>query len=304
MERAKAILERMEIIVNDDQLSAQKRRRVSAIELVRGHRPDGPPLMFNSRPFLLCGLPLKRPPAGTLVHRRRNGLFVLEVTGHPEYGLPFGQDRLIPLWVASRSVRQNRREIHFEAGAQILEELGLPQDGPHYRRIVDGFRRVFASTIFFGPADQAARSPVWNCARYCFFDKVRLWTGPDQTGKRDQRNMVVLSDMFWEELAQHPVPIDGDVVRALANAPGALDFFMWISWRSYGLTTVARIPLVSEFGLSGQLGSLQYSRIRDFRRTVAGWLATVRSFWPECPASFSADGTLLILTPKQRRTNA
>src|ERR1700722_2748592 len=127
----------MEVIGNDDQLSAQKRRRVSAIELVRGERPGGPPLIVNSRPFLLCGLPLKRPPAGTLVHRRRNGLFVLEVTGHPEYGLPFGQDRLIPLWVATKSARQNRQEIRFQTGAEILEELGLPQDGPHYRRIVD-----------------------------------------------------------------------------------------------------------------------------------------------------------------------
>ena len=120
VQHVKNILARMAIIADDDRLTAQQRRRASSIELVRGDRPSGPPLMFNSRPFLLCGLPLKRPAAGTLVHRRRNGLFALEVTGHPEFGLPFGQDRLIPLWVASRSVRQNRREIHFETGAEIL----------------------------------------------------------------------------------------------------------------------------------------------------------------------------------------
>jgi len=258
--------------------------------------------MFNSRPFLLCGLPLKRPPSSTLVHRRRNGLFVLEVTGHPEYGLPFGQDRLIPLWVASRSVRQNRREIHFETGSEILDELGLPHDGPHYRRIVEGFRRVFASTIFFGPADQTATSPVWSCSRSCFFEKIRLWTDPDQTAKNGQQNVVVLSDMFWRELAEHPVPIDGDVVRALAHAPGALDFFMWLSWRSHALTAIARIPLVSEFGLCAQLGSLEYSRTRDFKRTVSAWLKTVRSFWPDCPACLSTDGTVLIVTPQRSRT--
>ena len=291
----------MEIIGDEDGLTAQQRRRASSIELVRGDRPSGPPLMFNSRPFLLCGLPLKRPPAGTLVHRRRNGLFALEVTGHPEFGLPFGQDRLIPLWVASRSVRQNRREIHFETGAEILSELGLPQDGPHYRRLIDGFRRVFASTIFFGPADQSTVSPVWNCSRSCFFEKVRLWTDPDRLSKHGQENVVVLSDMFWRELAEHPVPVDGDVVRGLVHAPGALDFFMWLSWRSHGMTGVARIPLVSEFGLSGQLGSLGYSRDRDFKRAVAGWLTTVRTFWPNCPASLSSDGTLLIITPERSR---
>jgi hypothetical protein len=207
---------------------------------------------------------------------------------------------LIPLWVASTSVKQNRREIHFETGAQILEDLGLPCDGPHYRRLVDGFKRVFASTIFFGPADQGAASPVWSCLRSCYFEKVRLWTDLDQKGSGGQQNVIVLSDMFWQELALHPVPVDGDVVRALANAPGALDFFMWLSWRLHGLTSVARIPLVNEFGLSGQLGSSEYSRVRDFKRTVGTWLTTVRMIWPDCPASLSADGTLLILDSKRR----
>jgi hypothetical protein len=30
------------------------------------------------------------------LHERRNGRFLLPVTGHPTYGLPWGQDRLVP----------------------------------------------------------------------------------------------------------------------------------------------------------------------------------------------------------------
>src|SRR5262249_32664762 len=156
--------------------------------------------------------------------------------------------------------------------------------------------------IFFGPADRVATSLVWSCSRACFFEKVSLWNDLDKSDHDRQQNVVVLSDMFWNELAQHPVPIDGDVVRALANAPGALDFFMWLSWRSHGLAALTRIPLVSEFGLTGQLGSFEYSRPRDFKRTVAKWLTMVRSFWPRCPASLSADGTLLILRPTETRS--
>ena len=291
----------MGVIGKDDPLSAQKRRRAAVIELVRGYRPDGPPLMFSSRPFLLCGLPLKRPPPNTLIHRRRNGSFALEVTGHPDFGLPFGQDRLIPLWVASKAVRQKTREIHFETGAEILDDLGLPQDGPHYRRITDGFRRVFASTIFFGPADQRPSSPVWKCSRACYFDRIRLWSAPDPPANDHEGNVVVLSEVFWRELAEHPIPVDQDVVRGLAHAPGVLDFYMWLSWRSHAATAVARVPLIGEFGLSNQLGSLEYSRVRDFKRTVANWLSTVRSFWPDCPATLSADRTLLILMPRRAK---
>jgi hypothetical protein len=44
---------------------------------------------------------LRRPPGTQLLHSRRNGRFCLDITGHPQFGLPFGQDRLIPIWVAT-----------------------------------------------------------------------------------------------------------------------------------------------------------------------------------------------------------
>jgi hypothetical protein len=144
MERARSILANLPIEEAESQLSAHKAKRVQSIELIRARRDDGTrPLLFSSRPFLLCGLPLKRPPAGTLTHKRQNGKFLLEICGHPEYGLPFGQDRLVPIWVASQAVLQKRRQITFESGAQILEEFGLPTDGPHYKRLLDGFKRIF-----------------------------------------------------------------------------------------------------------------------------------------------------------------
>jgi hypothetical protein len=45
-------------------------------------------LAFNARPFVLCGLPLRRPPSDQLTHTRRNGKFFLQVIGHPQFGLP------------------------------------------------------------------------------------------------------------------------------------------------------------------------------------------------------------------------
>jgi hypothetical protein len=74
-----------------------------------------PVLGFASRPFVLCGLPIKRPANGVLLHERRNGQFLLQVTGHPTYGLPWGQDRLVPLFLATLAVRQQRRTITFSS---------------------------------------------------------------------------------------------------------------------------------------------------------------------------------------------
>ena len=105
---------------NNIDLFASKRqqKRVESIELVRRARDDRrQELAFNSRPFVLCGLPIRRPPPATLRHTRRNGRFRLEVLGHPDYGLPFGQDRLIPMWVATLAVRQKQRDHILSLGS-------------------------------------------------------------------------------------------------------------------------------------------------------------------------------------------
>src|SRR5215467_16103847 len=79
-------------------------RKVDAIELVRQNRTDGTQdVAFGARPFVLCGLPIRRLPGGILRYSRRNGRFFLEIIGRPVYGVPFGQDRLIPLSIATQA---------------------------------------------------------------------------------------------------------------------------------------------------------------------------------------------------------
>jgi len=278
-------------------ITRQMERRVEAIELVRGQENQpGRSLLFGARPFLLCGLPLRRPTDGTLEYERRNGAFVLHIQGHPKYGLPHSQDRLIPLWVTSQAVKQQSRTILFSSGSEILYDFGLPPDGPHYRRLMDGFKRVFASTIFFGTDEQRGSAAAWDFARFCFFDRLRLWNSQADAPANDAKeNMIVLSEAFWNEVRAHPIPLNREIVRAFTHAPGTLDFYMWLAWRSFKLTRVARIPLFGRNGLSAQLGAAEYGRERDFRRTVSRWIAAVRPFWPECPASLSADGKMLLI---------
>jgi hypothetical protein len=62
-------------------ISKRKLRQAEAVQIVRLHREARRKnLGFASRPFVLCGLPIKRPPRGALIHERRNGHFLLQVT--------------------------------------------------------------------------------------------------------------------------------------------------------------------------------------------------------------------------------
>ena len=303
MEHVGKIIEAFRDLGPEIRLSRQKARRAESIELIRRQRDERKQeLLFNSRPFLLCGLPIRKPQSGTLLHERRNGNFFLQVCGHPQFGLPYGQDRLVPIWVATKAVRLRSREIRFGAAAEILDELGLPPDGVHYRRLVESFQRVFASTFYFGSEQQQS---VWECGRFNYFDRLRLWRalGPGEAASADE-NTVTLSESFYNELREHPVPIERDVVRALAHSAGALDFYMWLVWRSYGRTALQRVPLLGDTGLISQVGSSDYGRARDFTRTVRRWLRTVNQLWPDCPAQIAPEGTALNIRPAKIIHNA
>ena len=64
--------------------------------------------------------------------------------------MPFGQDRLIPIWVATLAVRQRSLIVRFHRASEMLAFFHLFKDGKRYHRIMEGFQRILAATIFFG----------------------------------------------------------------------------------------------------------------------------------------------------------
>ncbi len=270
--------------------------------MVREERRNGKQeLSYHARPFVLCGIPLRRPPIAQLVHTRSNGKFALDIVGHPRFGLPFGQDRLIPVWVATLAVLQKSRLVRFACPSQMLDYFELPKNGYHYHRIVQGFQRIFGATIFFGTEEQRQRAVVLDSARFHFFDRMHIWYNREEPSPHNGNEpdyTITLSEAFHNEIDHHKIPIERRVVAALANAPGILDLYVWLVWRSWTIEAGrhARVPLFGSMGLDQQLGSKEYGRERDFRQKLAKWLREVKAWWPECPAAASPDGRFLIIS--------
>ena len=281
-------------------ITKRRFKQVESICLIRGQRAAGrQELAFNARPFVLCGLPLRRPPSDQLSHTRRNGKFFLQVIGHPQYGLPYGQDRLIPIWVATMAVRQRSRVIRFGAASEVLDFFHLFKDGKRYRRFMEGFQRIFAATIFFGTNDSTCGTLAIDWARFHFFDRILLWfhKAQDQPPASSvSENTIILSEAFYQEIDSHRIPLEREVVALLANAPGVLDLYLWLVWKTWSLNdSGARIPLFSTGGLAEQLGAREYCADRFFRRKLNRWLSEIKTLWPECPAVVSKDGHILVL---------
>ncbi len=282
-------------------VSKQKLRQAEAIQLVRVNRErEAPNVGFASRPFVLCGLPIKRPAEGALLHERRNGQFLLQVTGHPQYGIPWGQDRLVPIFLATLAVRQQKQRITFRSAAEMLDTFGMQQGGSQYRRLVAAFQRIFGATIFFGTDTQTKRALVTHQARFNFMREARIWYSrdPKQTFLPDDfENEIVLSDEFFREVTTHSIPTDLEAAKALSCAPAALDLYTWLSYRCYTAKQQERIPVFGDFGLAAQLGSADYARPRKFRERLERWLDLVRALWPSCPARIGRDGESMVIEP-------
>jgi hypothetical protein len=176
----------------------------------------------------------------------------------------------------------------------MLDTFGMQQGGTQYRRLMGAFERIFGATIFFGTDTQRERAAVIHRARFNFMSEARIWYARDSaqdTLPGELQNQIVLSEEFFREIMEHPIPTDMEAAKALSCSPAALDLFTWLSYRCFIAKGRECVPLFGESGLVNQLGSSDYSRPRKFRERLAGWLDLVRALWPECPARISEDAT-------------
>lgn len=277
-------------------ISKRTTRRVDRILAIRDDREQHTQkLGYLARPFILCGLPFK-PKKGVHVYRRQNGNEVLEIHGSPEYGLPFGGDIQVLVWVSTLAVLGMKdnggnvpRVIEFHSGADFLRAFGLPLDGRTYKRAQERFLRIFYSTFYYGSKSSTKRVKMF---RVHFFDEIDLWFTRDletRTLPSDdfKNNRVVLSEAFADDLERHHPPIELSAVAAWSDKPAQLYFYLWLVFRCYLARGASEIPLIGPGSVYEQCGVEGYKGDRgprNFRGKVNKWLEGVKLAWPECPA--------------------
>jgi Replication initiator protein A len=282
--------------------SERANKRTGRVIAVRENREQDkqPRIGYLARPFILCGLPFKKPENGVAHYKRENGDEVFEITTSSDHGLPFGMDYEVLIWVstlAKHAMMKNEgncpRSLEFASGADFLKAFDLPLDGRTYRRAQNRFLRVFYSTFFYGKKNQA-RARMF---RVHFFDEIDLWFTKDldsQTlpGDDFKNNRIVLSEKFAADLERFLLPIELDTVIAWANNPTQVYFNMWLGWRCYTARGGEKIPLMGPGGLKQQCGFDGYDGSRgalNFRRKVTKLLDGAKTSWPDCPVELVID---------------
>jgi hypothetical protein len=239
----------------------------------------------------------------TLPHRkvegahfeRRNGDFTLTLLAPPRVGLPYGSvPRLLLAWLSTEAVKTKSRELELgDSMSAFMRELDLMPTGGRWGsigRLKEQTRRLFSSTIsaVYESGDKTAilTQPI--------ADKAILWwdaKAPDQAAL--WKSTVTLSAAFYQELIEHPVPVDLRAIKALKRSPLALDIYVWSTYRASYAKKSSTIPWAA---LAMQFGS-DYGRLRAFKAAFLAELAKVSVIYPALRFEATEDGLVVSPSP-------
>jgi len=253
-------------------------------------------LGFMTRALAIATLPHRKIAEDRFV--RKNGDFTLTMlTTHPE-GLPYGTlPRLLLTWVTTEVVQRKERVLSLgNTLASYLNELGLHNTGGKrgdITRLKHAMTTLFSAII----SCRYEGKDSWALQNVLLADRVEWWQPQAHEEAGAWQSRLQLSEPFFKECLDHPLPVDLRAMRVLRQSPLALDIYIWLTHRMSYLSKRTTIPWVS---LSGQFGA-GYAQtdqgLRDFKRAFLRELKNVVALYPEAKLSASRNGLVLYPSP-------
>lgn len=266
-----------------DDLPPEKLRRVDP-EL-RGDRA------FLQRIFCQVMLPYRKPKDDVAYLQRKVGW--AEVTIQPgikdgQLHWPYGKiPRLALIWLVSEIVKTRSREITLGKSIRdFLGQIGYTKQGNNIKAVQTQLEALFGSrvTLAYRDKDLSLHQNIHVASQYKFW-----WT----TGEGDDLfpSKVVVSQEFYDECICYAVPLDMQIIRDIHQNALALDFYIWLSYRSFSIN--AAIPMTFT-SLATQFGG--YGGVGNFRRNAIEALVLLKDAWPSVPLSIDKRGNRQIVT--------
>ena len=252
-----------------DTTPAVERLITEALAIEAESAQEAGALGFMARAMVQATLPHKKVDGNEF--ERKNGAFTLSLMSPARIGLPYGvMPRLLLAWLTTEAVKTQSRELELgDSLSGFMRELDLMPTGGRWgsiTRLKDQTRRLFASTVTASYNTDVVHADMG----YRLADKSMLWwdtQAPDQTAL--WRSTVTLTDRFYREIIEHPIPVDMRAIKALKRSPMALDIYCWLTYRA---SYAKKATLIPWGALALQFGS-DYSRTRDFK---AAFLAEMK----------------------------
>ena len=179
-------------------------------------------LGFMARTMALCSLPRSNP-GNRLQYKRTNGPFTLGMIAGLGNKLPYGNlPRLLLAWVCTEAVRTGSRDIVLgKSLSDFMRALGVySSSGGKYTRLRNQMKRLFGCTVSMTYEDKHGDQFVSSLIA----ERGEFWWNerkPDEPMLWDSK--IYLGEAFFNEIINHPVPLDMNTLTALKRCSLGLD---------------------------------------------------------------------------------
>ena len=268
-------------------------------QLVSASEAD-PDLGFMARMLALCSLPRSNP-GNRHQYKRVNGPFTLYMNATADHKLPYGNlPRLILAWVCTEAVRTRSRDLVLgKSLSEFMRTLDIySNSGRVHTRLRNQMKRLFGCTVTMVYKEPGGFARVSSFVA----DKHEFWWNEHKPNESSLwESKIRLGEALFNEIVNHPVPLDMNTLTALKRSPLGLDLYLWLVYRTFALRAPKRITwrlLYSQFGAHPDKASDRVT-VRNFQRKAIRELKKIKMAWPGLNYS-TAPGVLILhpSTPK------
>ena len=244
--------------------------------------------------FCLTSLPHKRLPEDQIWEKKGHKVTLWVEPGRMKsrgqvvrYGVPYGaRARMILLYLQTQAVRTGSREIALGRSMRDwMERMGLSIGGETARSLREQAGRISACTLkFFWENDQ---QEAW--ARGAIVTSGLRFKVPEDNQGSLWEDRVVLDEVFWRALRDHPVPLLEAAIRQLRDRSMSLDIYVWLAWRCHQLnkpTSISWPAVHAQFGA-------EFKAIKHFKPSFIEALAAAAAAYPEARVDVGEAGVTL-----------
>lgn len=200
-------------------------------------------------------------------------------------GVPYGsRARLILIYLQTEALRTSSRNVELGRSLrQWFGKMGIPCAGKNIAAVRDQAERItFCTFSFHMRAKERAGVMRHNVVETAMF----VGAGPQEGLFAES---VTLSDGFFRQLQQHPVPLEDAAIKAVSNNSQAIDIYCWLAYRLHVLPAprpVSWAALKVQFGAS-------VGRMDIFRRRFLPNLALALAVYPDAKVEVEDGGLVL-----------
>ena len=267
-------------------------------QLVSASEAD-PDLGFMARLIALCSLP-RTNPGNRLQYVRENGPYALVMVAGAKNKLPFGNlPRLLLAWVCTEAVRtQSRVLVLGRSLSEFMRKLDIHTQsggrGGVRPRLRNQMKRLFGCSVSLIYEDERGDASVSSLIAR----RTEFWWNEHKPGERMLwESKIELGEDFFNEIINHPVPIDMNTLKALKRSTLGLDLYLWLAYRTFSLTRPLRLTwkqIYRQFG-ADPARATDHRTVQNFRYKVLRELKKIKLAWPDL--NYTTARGVLILHP-------